>query len=135
MQTIAIGMRTLWSALAVTLLLAACTSTPPAAVSAPPVIPESAGSVTPAGSRPAPAKRFDGPGHNYATAITLANASNPLAFSQKQQEWLWLNYRDWKKQGQALREHDGVQYDEVTLVNKQGETRVIYFRMPKKGGR
>ena len=75
--------------------------------------------------------RFDGPGHDYATAVHFAGVNNPLAFSQKQQEWLWLHYRDWKKQGQALREKNGQRYDEVTLRNPRGETRVIYFRMPK----
>ncbi|NQD36319.1 hypothetical protein HPT27_04720 [Permianibacter sp. IMCC34836] len=74
---------------------------------------------------------FTGAGHDYATAIQFSDINNPIAFSQKQQEWLWLNYRDWKKQGQSLRESNGVQYDEVRLSNGKGETRVIYFRMPK----
>ncbi len=117
------------------LLLAACASqTPPPSTTATPATP--AATVTPAVTgQPAQPTRYDGPGHTYASAITLAGASNPLAFSQKQQEWLWLNYRDWKKQGQALREKDGITYDEVTLVNKRGETRVIYFRMPIQGKR
>ena len=79
------------------------------------------------------AKRFDGPGHSFATAIQLTGIKNPLAFSQRQQEWLWQHYRNWVKQGQALRERAGIQYDEVTLVNQRGETRVIYFRMPAFG--
>lgn len=86
----------------------------------------------PADDNAKPASAFDGPGHNLANAIEFRGISNPLAFSQKQQEWLWLNYRDWKKQGQSLREKNGVQYDEVTLVNQHGETRVLYFRMPVK---
>ena len=110
-----------------TLLLAGCSS------QAPVQPPASEHVITnPPTSKPEQAARYDGAGHNYATAIQLAGASNPLAFSQKQQEWLWLHYRDWKKQGQALREKDGIKYDEVTLVNKRGETRVIYFRMPRQ---
>lgn len=107
--------------------LAACASQAPTSKPAAPqpaiALPESKTSATPT--------RFDGPGHDYANAVHFAGVNNPLAFSQKQQEWLWLHYRDWKKQGQALREKNGQRYDEVTLINKRGETRVIYFRMPK----
>lgn len=107
------------------LLLAGCASSPPEST------PESAPEVdTEAPSAQPP--RFDGPGHDYANAIQLSGVSNPLAFSQKQQEWLWLHYRDWKKLGQAMREKNGIRYDEVTLINKRGDKRVIYFRMPKQ---
>lgn len=109
-----------------TLLLAACASPAPKAPS--PATDRSPTTTT------APA-RVDGDGRDYRHAIQFSGIRNPLAFSQKQQEWLWLHYRDWKKLGQALREHNGVQYDEVTLVNARGEQRVLYFRMPVFGKR
>lgn len=72
-----------------------------------------------------------GPGRNFASAIQFAGVSNPLAYGQRQQQWLREHYRDWLKQGQALREHAGRRYDEVTLVNRRGETRVLYFLLPE----
>lgn len=109
------------------LLLAGCAGTPPARESASEPVP--APIIGPA-TLSAQTARFDGPGHDYANAIHFRGINNPLAFSQKQQEWLWLNYRDWKKLGQAMREKNGVRYDEVTLVNARGDKRVLYFRMP-----
>lgn len=109
------------------LLLTGCTGAPPLSDSG------STSTSTPVGSetsRAGQTARFDGPGHDVANAIQFPGIRNPLAFSQKQQEWLWLHYRDWKKLGQALREKNGVRYDEVTLINQRGEKRVLYFRMP-----
>ena len=104
--------------------LSACVSSPPSgSVPAPASVPDSA---TP----PRSGTPYNGPGHDLRNAVYFPGVSNPLAFSQKQQEWLWLHYRDWKKLSQSLREQNGIRYDEVTLLNKQGEKRVIYFRMP-----
>ncbi|MFN4291577.1 MAG: hypothetical protein ACK4E7_11935 [Permianibacter sp.] len=94
-------------------------------------------SAPPSTTAPTPATRsststmpFTGPGHDRRNAVHFPGISNPLAFSQKQQEWLWLHYRDWQKLSQSLREYAGARYDEVTLLSKDGEQRVIYFRMP-----
>lgn len=105
--------------------LSACVSTPPSTTAPTPATPSSSSTEHRRSTMP-----FTGPGHDRHNAIHFPGISNPLAFSQKQQEWLWLHYRDWQKLSQSLREHAGTHYDEVTLLSKDGEQRVIYFRMP-----